>query len=52
MDLGEEDIGVDAGFEQTDSQELPAQEGADGIGGAFGMPVIGDCKLGCVNAPL
>ena len=39
VDPGEEDLGVDAGFEETDGDELVAQEGADDVDAPLGVPV-------------
>ena len=51
VDPGEEDLGVDAGFKQTDGQELQTQEGADDVGTTLGVPIPASlsnflCKCG------
>jgi len=39
VDPSEEDLGVDAGFEETDGDELETQEGTDDVGAPLGVPV-------------
>ena len=39
VDPGEEDIGVDTAFEQTDRDQMQTKQGTDDVGTSLGVPV-------------